>query len=86
MKNYQNLCQQLREFPVLQARVNTMEQALATLTPEERVVANLMLIQPRLNSAQQVCQLLDIERTSAYRIRLRILKKLAVCLGGETGS
>ena len=77
--------QLLQTFQALQrmrATVNRLDDALSLLTPQERVVANFLLLNPGRGNIQQVCQLLHVEQPTVYRYRRRVLKKLAAALEG----
>ncbi len=52
-----------------------LEKALLTLTPQERVVLDLIV---RGDCNKEICRLLDIEITTAKAHTSRIFKKLAV--------
>ena len=65
-------------------QVQLLEEALQVLTPEERIVAELMLICPQRGNVQRLCEILQVEQSSVYRRRDRVLKKAAIALFGET--
>ena len=76
----------LRQLDALRQAVATMEGALQVLTPEERLVVQLMLICPEKNAAQKLCQMLCVEQSSVYRRRDRAMEKLALCLQGHNAA
>lgn len=78
--NYEPLVQQLRSLPTLRAQVENLENALAALSPEDRIIANLLLINPKRNNIQQACQCLNLEEGAVYYRRNQILQKLQTAL------
>lgn len=72
----------LKALPALRATVENLENALATLTPEERILADLLLIHPKKKNIDKVCALLKIEHACAYRRRKLLLCKLQQTLLG----
>lgn len=83
MEKKQELLQRLRQLDVARQAVNIMEQALQVLTPEERLVVQMMIICPEENAVEKLCQLLCVECATVYRRREQALKKLQVALWGD---
>ena len=81
MERKQEIVRRLRELDGQRQAVRAMEEALQILTPEERLVVQMMFICPEKDAAQKLCQLLCMEQTSVYRRRERALGKLAKALG-----
>lgn len=71
----------LQALPVMRVTVQNLDNALSLLTPEERLVANLVLLYPKRNNIQLVCQHLHVEQSTAYRRRRQVLQKLLAALG-----
>lgn len=71
---------QLQELEQLRCAVKNLEQALQVLTPEERLVVDMLLVRPKKGNAQVLCELLDVEQSSVYRRRDKALKKLGQVL------
>ena len=67
----------LQNFTCQRQQVQAVEQALQELTPEERLVAQMMLICPQKGNADRLCQMLELERSSIYRRRQIVLSKLS---------
>lgn len=80
---YEQLIRQLKQLPALRTQLQNMENALAVLTPEERLVANLLLVYPSRNNVQLVCEKLNVELSSVYRLRRRVLKKISGAMPGK---
>ena len=76
----------LQELPAMRTAVENLDNALALLTPEERILADLLFVHPRKNNIQRVCQLLNVESATAYRRRKQLLSKLLKVLGGMKNS
>lgn len=73
----------LRGLDAMRQAVQTVEGALQVLTPEERLVAQLLLISPQKGNVQRLCEMLCVEQSSVYRRRERVLEKLeGVLFGG----
>lgn len=66
----------------LQKQVEILEGALQVLTPEERLVAEFLLISPEKGNVQRLCEMLHVEQSSVYRRRERVLEKLSVAIFG----
>ena len=66
----------LQQLEAHRAALQAMEAALQSLTPAERLVTQLLLIAPARGNVQQLCQLLEREPSSIYRLRRRALQKL----------
>ena len=81
MERKQEIVRRLRELDGQRQAVRAMEEALQMLTPEERLVVQMMFICPEKDAGQKLCQLLCMEQTSVYRRRERALGKLAKALG-----
>ena len=81
VKHRQETVRRLRELDAQRQAVEAMEGALQMLTPEERLVVQMMYICPEKDAVQKLCQLLCLEQTSVYRRRKRALGKLAKALG-----
>ena len=69
LSRLQNLESQRRQ---LQAT----EEALQELTPEERLVAQLLFLAPQRGNVERLCELLQVEQSSIYRRRQSVLNKL----------
>lgn len=60
----------------LYRQLEEMETMLQVLSPQERLVLDRMVIRPREKAAEQLCQMLEIEKSSVYRRKDRALNKL----------
>ena len=58
-------------------QLQAVETALQELTPEERLVAQMLLIAPQKGNADRLCEMLELERSSIYRRRQSVLSKLS---------
>ena len=82
----QEMVRRLREYGVQRQAVEIMDVALQVLTPEERLVAERLLIHPQRGAVQQLCQILNLEQASIYRRRDSVLTKLAQAIGMKVDS
>ena len=64
----------------IQKQIEILEGALQVLSPEERLVAEFLLISPEKGNVQRLCEMLCVEQSSIYRRRERVLEKLAKVL------
>lgn len=79
----QELIENLQALPTLRALVQNLDNALSLLTPEERLVAHLLLVYPKRNNVQLVCEKLHVEHATAYRRRRQVIDKLTSALVGK---
>ena len=73
----------LRRLPGMRVQVENLDNALSTLTPEERLIANHLLLYPKRNNIRLVCEMLHLEPTAIYNRRRQILKKLSTAITGS---
>lgn len=73
----------LQNLESVRSSVTAVDTALSLLTPEERLIAHLLLLHPQRGNVQTVCEKLNIEPATAYRRRKRVLQKLAATLYPE---
>lgn len=76
MNVYDKTLNRLRNLQAMRRQVAATDQALQELTPEERLVAQLLLVSPQKGNVQRLCQLLEVEQSTVYRRREQVLKKL----------
>ena len=76
----QEVIRRLERMESLQLELQMLQQAMQVLTPEERLVVQMLVIAPERNAADKLCQLLEVERSSVYRRRERAIKKLGEVL------
>lgn len=79
----QELIQAMQALPAMRITVQNLDNALSLLTPEERLVAGLLLLHPKRNNIQLVCQHLNVEQATAYRRRRQVIDKLIATLTGK---
>jgi hypothetical protein len=80
MEKNAEVVERLGKLETLRQAVRTMEQALALLTPEERLVLEMTVINPKKGAVQKLCHVLGVEASSVYRRRKVTLKKLETTL------
>ena len=78
--NTRQLTARLQELEQARQQLEALDRATQTLTPEERLIAQYLLLCPRKGNIDHLCQLLEIERSSIYRRRTQILAKLSPAL------
>ena len=71
----------LGRLQVLRVQVEEMESVLQNLTPGERLVLEYLVLQQRPDAVQQLCQMLEVERSTVYRRKDRALGRLGRMLG-----
>ena len=76
----QDVIGRLRRMERLQLELQQLQQAMQLLTPEERLVVQMLVVAPEKNAADKLCEILGVERSSVYRRRERALRKLGEVL------
>ena len=71
----------LRQLEYTRVALAALEQALQMLTPEELLILDRMLIHPRKGAVQQLCQILNVEKSGIYRRKDKAVDKVAKALG-----
>ncbi len=66
-----------------QAWLNSMNKALSSLTPEEKLVLQRLYIYPEKGSVERLCSELGLENSSIYRKRDKALRRFTVALYGD---
>jgi len=62
-------------------QLSGLERALGVLTPEERLVIQMLDIRREKGNPARLCEILQIEKATVYRKRERALGKLCRVLG-----
>ena len=70
----------LRELEQLRRRIGQTEAAMEVLTPEERLVVQMLLICPEPGAAHKLCQILGVEIAGVYRRKQKAVRKLEKAL------
>ena len=65
-----------------QAWLDAMDGALQVMTPEDRLLLARFYIHPYKGAAEQLCQELNLERSTVYRMRDKSLERFTVALYG----
>ena len=68
--------ERLRQLEELRRWLQTADTVLGQLTPEERLILQQLVLEPRQGNASALCQLLEVEIATLYRKRRRLLDKL----------
>lgn len=66
--------------------INGVQQAMAVLPSDERVILERMCLYPEDNAQQRLCAELGIEQSSLYRKRESALRKLTIAMYGRLES
>ena len=77
------IIERLQQLEALRQAVDNLDRALQALTPEERLVVQMLYIDRQKHGADKLCNILCVEKTSVYRRRDRALKKLGKALAIE---
>lgn len=56
--------------------VETVDRAVARLTPQEKVILRYLVVEPRYGNAKVVAQLLELEIGTVYKKKRKLLDKL----------
>ena len=83
MAERRKLIECLRRHHIRRQAVRTMETALEVLTPEERLVAEHILIAPYKGNIRRVSEILDVEESTVYRYKYQVMEKLVKILDLE---
>ena len=70
-----------RQVQQAQLELRQLQEAMQVLTPEERLVVQMLIISPEPLATEKLCQILEVERSSVYRRRERAIRKLGRGLG-----
>lgn len=62
------------------------DKGLRVLTPEERLVLQMLYIAPQKGNIQRLCGLLECEQSTVYRRRDKALEKFTVAMYGRAAS
>lgn len=81
MDRKKEVVQRLRQLDAMRQAAQTLDTALQVLTPQERLVVQMLFLYPEKGNVQRLCEMLHVEQSSVYRRRERALEKLAVALG-----
>lgn len=73
LRDYQHICEAKQQ----------VEQALSTLSPEERTILQMMDICPQRGNTEKLCNILDCETSTVYRRRNIALCKVYHRLYGK---
>ena len=80
MERKQEVVRRLRQLDGLRLAVENMDRALQVLTPEERLVVQMLYICPERKAADKLCTLLHVEHSSVYRKKDQAMEKLVQAL------
>lgn len=67
---------------ISQRRINNINKALAVLNPEEQCIVRNFYMDVSGKNAEDLCEELNLERSSLYRKKQRALEKVAIALYG----
>lgn len=79
LKDRRHLRQRLRQIQVMKLQV---ERGLSVLTPQQRLILELMDICREKGNSDKLCQLLECELATVYRRRTKALEKFTQALFG----
>ena len=63
--------------------LDVTHKGLGVLTPEERLVVQMLYIMPKKGNVARLCDLLDCGQSTVYRRRDKALEKFTVALYGK---
>lgn len=67
----------VRQVEDMRQQVQSFDCSVQALTPEERLVLDMLVRHPAKGNVQKLCQILEVEESSIYRRREKALGKLA---------
>lgn len=70
----------LRSMAELKIKLEALEECLDCLSYEERLVVEMMCMQPGRGKVREISDCLNIEKSSVYRIKDRALQKIEAML------
>ena len=77
MQRKEQVAQKLKNMEQTRRELEYLETALGELSPEERLVAEYLLISPERGKVRRLCEILQVEQSSVYRRREKVLEKIA---------
>ena len=77
MQRKEQVAQKLKNMEQTRRELEYRETALGELSPEERLVAEYLLISPERGKVRRLCEILQVEQSSVYRRREKVLEKIA---------
>ena len=72
----------LQRMEAMKREIQSMEDAIQRLTPEDRLILDYLVLHPRAEAAELLCQFLQVERSTVYRRKERALARLKKIMGG----
>ena len=78
-KDRRQIRKRMRQIQVVKLQV---ENALSCLTPQQRMILQMLDIAPAKGNGAKLCQLLDCEIATVYRHRNKALKQFAKAMFG----
>ena len=81
----QEVIRRLRGYEYLRHSLEETEQALAQLSPAERLVIQMLVIRQDRGNLGRLCQMLEVEKSTLYRWKKQALKKVKAVLEGVEG-
>lgn len=77
MGRKEDVAERLQNMGQVRQELERLERALGELSPEERLVAEYLLISPVRGNVQRLCEILQVEQSSIYRKKEKVLQKIA---------
>ena len=78
----EDVAERLKNLEQTRQELEALEKALGELNPEERLVAEFLLVHPERKNVQRLCEILGVEQSSVYRRKQRVLQKIAEAIFG----
>lgn len=66
----------LKNMEAVRTRLEAVEECLEQLSDDERMVLEMLCIRSERGTVRDTCDILNIEKSSVYRIKRRALGKL----------
>ena len=84
MESRRQMAEKLKNLPAMRLQVETIDKAMQVLTPEERLLVEQMVIHRTKGNLQQLCQILELEKSAVYWRKDKALDKLIQALGMDS--
>ena len=72
----------LRQLEEIRLLLHSLDQVVAELTPADKLILQKLVLHPESGNASLLAELLEVEETTLYRRRAKVLRRLGKVIGG----
>ena len=72
----------LRQLEEIRLLLRSLDQVVAELTPADKLILQKLVLHPESGNASLLAELLEVEETTLYRRRAKVLRRLGKVIGG----